>query len=127
MDNPNLPPFPTDLGFKFKDHTIEELSILWDCSRRTMTDRLAKIRDLLGTRIGQDYSSDQVIIMSLVWVPPEKYYNAIKWMEVNGWKDYFAEKYRLHKWLDPETRNILLAERFGRKQEKKKKGKKGKK
>jgi hypothetical protein len=120
MDNLDLPSIPPDLGFEFKNHTIENLKDLWGCSRRTMTDRLRKIRDLLGARVGQDYSADQVIIMCLLWEPPEAYYSAYRWMEVHGWKDFIAKKYRLEKYLDPKMRSKLIEERYSKKKHTKK-------
>lgn len=121
MEPSHLPPFPPDLGFDLKNQTIEDLRILWRCSRRTITNRIRKIRDLLGTRVGTFYTADQVIIMCLIWEPPDKYYHFFKWMEVNGWKDYYAKKHKLEKWLDPQTRSKLLAERYGHEDKGKKK------
>ena len=119
MNNIDLPAIPPDLGFEFKNHTIENLAELYEVSRRTMTGRLRKIRDLLGARVGQDYSADQVIIMCLLWDPPENYYTAYRWMEVHGWKDFIAKKYRLEKYLDPLVRSKMIEERYRRNKKKK--------
>lgn len=118
MDNSDLPSIPPHLGFEFKNQTIDNLAKLWSISRRTMTDRLRIFRDLLGARVGQDYTADQVIIMCLLWEPPEVYYAAYRWMEVNGWKDFIAKKYRLEKYLDPHTRNKLIEERRNKRKRK---------
>ncbi len=123
MESANLPPFPQNLGFEIKNQSIEDLSVLWDCSRRTLTERIRRIRDLLGARLGTLYTADQVIIMCLIWEPPEKYYNFFKWMEVNGWKEYYAKKHKLEDWLDPDTRTKLFAERYVDKGKEKKKKK----
>ena len=112
MDIHSLPPFPTDLGFEFKSQTLDELRTLWGCSKRTLCTRISKVRDLLGVHVGKLYTPEQIIIMCLIWEPPNKYYNAFQWMEVSGWKEYYAKKYNMEEWLDPIKRNILLAERF---------------
>ena len=111
MDDLDLPTIPPDLGFVFKNHTIERLHELWNCSRRTMTKRLSKFRDLLGVRIGQEYSADQVIIMCMIWEPPEAYYHAFKFMETHGWTKFIAMKYKLEKLLDHNEREKLIKER----------------
>jgi|GEM_PF-4764262 len=95
MDNLDLPMFPPDFGFPFKDHTVEELCELFNCKRRTLFERLEKIRPFLGKRIGNDYHAEQVIVMCLLWTPPTKYFNAIKWMELHGWAEYYKGKFNL--------------------------------
>lgn len=87
------PGLPENLGFPFRHHTITELMELWDMSRSSLFGKIKQFRHIIGPSLGKRYSAEQVIIMCFLWEPPEKYYQFIIWLELNGMKEHYFKKF----------------------------------
>jgi hypothetical protein len=88
---------PDELDLPNKPMNMTELAEIYGRAASTLRRRFKDlgINEIVGSRIGYDFTPEQILLIFALYCPPAKYYQSYWWLEKHGHIDTLLKKYKV--------------------------------
>jgi hypothetical protein len=93
---------PDELDIPTEPMGMKKLAEIYGRAPSTLRRRFLEmgINEIIGTRVGRDFTPEQLLIIFALYFPPKKYYNSFWWLEKHGHIETLLVKYKVKEFQE---------------------------
>lgn len=88
---------PDEIDVPTEPMGMKKLAEIYDRAPSTLRRRFIEIgiNEIIGTRVGRDFTPEQLLLIFALYFPPARYYNSFWWLEKHGHIEPILKKYKV--------------------------------